>query len=339
MVYILFDVPDNNNDKVWLYDELCQQFGKENITSIKIHHITSILINKGGIKRLYGFIVLFSQAFRTILKAKRSDTVICWSMYQSMFFGRLAFILRTKYHHVIFMNWLTPLISSRRLRIYKDIVKWLEPDIIVNSSDSITEWEEVLSIPSNKFHLIPDVYDTNIPFIKKTNQQDDKYCFTGGMSNRDWNMIVNIACYLPNIKFVCVALETDFKAQVITLPPNVKVYYNISPEKYYNLMKQAYIILLPLVDDRVSGLINIIRAAQYRIPCAVTQTTATKQYYSNETQFLLLDRAIDHWISAIHTIYLMSPTEYNTLVDNFQNYIKTEFSPLKAASQIARIIL
>lgn len=338
MTYVLFDCPDDKNDKAWLYDELSRKTGERGIQSVTIHHVVNDLYVKGGILRLYGYYILLLQAFRAIIKAGRNDTIICWSMVISLFFGGFATAFRRRYQHVVFMNWLTPIKSSKRLAVYRAIVKWLAPDIIVNSPQSISEWTQVLSMRPDKFHLIPDVYDSNIPFIGKAHKECDRYCFTGGIANRDWHLVMELANKMPDIKFVCAALKSDFSKKVETIPTNVLVYYDLSSDVYYSLMKKSYIILLPLIDSRASGLINILRAAQYRIPCAITRTEATQQYYSSKTKFLLLDYDIEHWALVIRKIYDMGLSEYDGVAEDFQNYIRTEFSPAKAAAKIAQII-
>lgn len=54
-------------------------------------------------------------------------------------------------------------------------------------------------------------------------------------------------------------------------------------------------ILIPLLDNRVAGLINVISAAQYGVPYLVSGIPAIRQYYSEKSNNLLTTNNIEEW--------------------------------------------
>lgn len=338
-VYILFDRPENNNDKQWLYDifKLCSEWP---VHAIYSKYIVSHLQRSGFMGRIKAILVVALQCLKTIMSSSKGDIIICWSGRQGLFCNAISCMLK-KERLMVLMNWLTPQVDKRggdnlflrRLAIQNDDCR-----IIVNSIESKERWLKYLNCEDrNNIFFVPDVYNTSIEF-HTPKFLDEKYCFTGGANNRDWELLMRVAEKLPEIKFVCVALKDDFEKKVANKPKNVIVYYNVQEEQYYNLMKKSYLILLPLKDNSVSGLINIIRAAQYGIPCLTKKTKFTEPYYSEKNMDLLLDDTITTWINKVSDMFNSSETEYVEKTIQFQLHIKEEFSPDKVVKAIIQII-
>ncbi|MBO5030358.1 MAG: hypothetical protein J6D08_00495 [Lachnospiraceae bacterium] len=184
---------------------------------------------------------------------------------------------------------------------------------------------------------MPDVYDSEIPF-EDIRLKTNRFCFTGGMNNRNWKLVAQIAKELKNLKFICVALKADFESQVNDIPSNLKVYYNIPSEQYYDLMRNSYLVLLPLLDNRVAGFINIIRAAQYGVPCMTTKTLSTEQYYTEDLDLLMPNDQMSVWVGNIKKWYQYGDDEYMKNTKYFYDYIESNFSPQNAARKIMKLI-
>lgn len=210
--------------------------------------------------------------------------------------------------------------------------------IIVNSVESKEKWLETLNVKDHgNIHFIPDTYDSRIEF-QKPHRREKVYCFTGGENNRDWKFLMKLAERLPGIAFVCAAYESDFKQQVNHIPGNVSVYYSLPVQEYYALMKGATIILLPLRDDRVSGLINITHAAQYGQVCISTRTKATEVYYREDLGRFLLGRDVGKWVESLSYLIHCSDEEFVFAASGFQDYIRRQFHPEEITKELSKVI-
>lgn len=339
VLFVIFDCPQNVNDKSWLYDHLTL-LHQGRVVPVYAPCVLSTLYRQG----IRGFLLyrwyLFRQALTTICKSSRGDILLCWGEMT----GYLVWLMKRLFFHgrkVVVMNWLSP--DEKALALYHCFQRGIarDPDcqIIVNAQESVSEWCRFLKMDRrDRFHCVPDVYDVNIPF-KGVVLKEKKYFFSGGITNRDWSMISRLAAEMPQMKFVCVALEKDFRSKVKTVPSNLQVYYDIPMDEYYRLLSEAFAVLLPLVEQKVSGLINIIRSAQEGIPCLVTRTIGTKQYYPQDLQDLLMCETLPEWKDSLDVLLSMDDAAYMEMSHRFQSYIRDHFSPSAATQQIYQACL
>ncbi|WP_302160126.1 hypothetical protein [uncultured Ruminococcus sp.] len=338
-IFILFDCPDNDNDKQWLFDILNNKYTRGSVQTIPVYEKIAKIKRGTLIKKIRAYRLTVLQCLRAFKKSKPDDIIICWSTISGLVFNLISRLLGNK-RYIICFNWLTPPMHHRS-KIYS-LFRYTATNkmcrMIINSQESEKQWVEYLKINNiNNFVFIPDVYDRNIDFIEP-NYKKDRYCFTGGMANRDWALLIAVAERIPNIRFVCVALEKDFKEKVNSIPFNVDVKYNISIDQYYDLMKNASLVLLPLEKNIVSGLINITHSAQYGNICCVSNTSAAKVYFDEMNKDLLMPKDIKKWANKIDSLMKLDENAYVKKAKSFQEYIISRFSPDMAANTILDII-
>lgn len=336
-IYILFDCPDERNDKKWLIEELTKLHSGK-VESVSIRHVLSRLGRKGIFGKLYAKLIACWQCVRALCRSRKGDVLICWESFTGMICAVLNKLLGNS-RKLILMNWLTPSEQSRRWeKAYRMILQNPQCHITVNSTESPREWAQFLSVPeTDRFHLMPDVFDTSVAWTEPS-VKAERYCFTGGMNNRDWKLLCAVAKSCPGTRFVCVALEADFNSQVDEIPENVQVHFNLPAQQYYSLMNNAYAVLLPLRDGRVAGLINILRAAQAGVLCCISRTASTAQYYPPENGDLLIDGEKEAWIGAVQQLLALDAQAYGQKVKTNQAYICDHFSGAAAAKRILGII-
>lgn len=191
------------------------------------------------------------------------------------------------------MNGLSP--HKGNLFFHKLLTSNTKSKIVVNSPKSKRQWKLVLKLNKGAFYFIPDTYNSDRPF-QSPKYPEKKYFFTGGMANRNWNLILNLAKINPYINFICVALKSDWDKKVqCPIAENTQVFFHLPTKEYYDLMKNSFAILLPLCNDNVAGLINITMSAQLGVPCIISKTSSTSLYYSKETNYFLIDDSIENW--------------------------------------------
>lgn len=307
------------------------------VNSVSIDYTLSTLGRQGLQGKIKKQMIMLKQAVNAVKKSSNGDIIITWSHLSGLYVNALLKLTCRK-RHIIAFNWLTPLKDGKYKRLQKSLAKNADADIILNSPESREKWENHLGVSfAAKVSVIPDVYDSN-EFFEKPEVHERKYCFTGGMNNRNWKIVVELADFFMNVEFICVALKDDFERQVETIPSNMHVFFDIPAEQYYELMRGAYLVLLPLRDNRVSGLINIIKSAQYGVPCMSSSTPATKQYYCDETEKLLVQNDFENWKEQVSVWLSYSEKEYCEKTEKFCSYIEHEFSPCNAAKKIKKLM-
>lgn len=325
-VFILYDCPNETNDKKWLAEEIDRKFDTTIIEPCgSMYHI--MRERYGKIKVL---ICALRQCITTLFLSKSGDVIVCWGGLTANLFNLLSMCIGNK-RNIISMNWLSPPVSKKMKILLKKTIKNPKCKVCVNCKSSIDKWILYLNAGiRDRFIFLPDVYDITQFFESPTVEHRNGTCFTGGMNNRDWEKLMCIARKLKNIKFVCVALKGDWEKQIQEIPDNVEVYFSLPVSEYYEKMRKATLILLPLKEDKSSGLINIIRSAQYGKICCVSDYEVTRQYYGKKSREFCLGKEIENWVKIIRNIYKMTNEEYDKRAKEFQEYIQYNFAPTSA---------
>ena len=76
-VYILFDCPDDHNDKSWMIDEIRQLY-RGGVFSVSIGKVLSRLSRDGLKGKLQSLWIMLTQCVRALRASKRDDVIICW---------------------------------------------------------------------------------------------------------------------------------------------------------------------------------------------------------------------------------------------------------------------
>ncbi len=338
-LYVLLDCPLKDNDKKWI--ERLSVEGFETI-AVGVKKRLSQLIREGIMGRIENYWLQIKQSYHILIKSNKDDAIIVWYSVTGQIINLMSSLFGVR--RMILMNFLTP---SRRggllgWMLHKTILN-KNNIIFVNSKGSIEQYKHLFNVPLEsgaKFFFFPDVFDDTDSFTPPNNYNrvEGRYFFTGGMTNRDWKLIVGLASRFPEQRFVCVALKSDFESQITSLPPNVEVYYNLPTDKYYEKMINAFCVLLPLRSDAVSGLINILKSIQYGVPCFISSTPATRQYYPDSLQYYLVEDGLDNWCNTIADFMKKSEIEYKEETLLMQKYIQDEFTPERALKRVTEAI-
>ena len=334
-IFILFDCPDETNDKKWLLEELSKLHGG-NVYSVSITRKLHRMLVGNLFEKIHSNLIILWQCIRALkLGSRKKDVFITWNRRTGLFLNAILVLLHRK-NKLITMNWLTPKPNESTIKLIQKVFKNPYAQIIVNSPESEIEWNFQMKRQRSNITVIPDVYDSGTTFVKR--EKKDDYCFTGGYNNRNWNVIKELAFKHPSISFVCVANKNDFESVVKEdIPSNMKVLFDIEAAHYYDLMRDAYIVLLPLRDKRVAGLINIVKSASFGVPCMITKTVSTAQYYASGSTLLVDEKVNQSWSGAFEKILKMNECDYQKMCSEYANFVKNNFAPQNAAKKIYEI--
>lgn len=336
-IFILLDDPYEKSEKKWLFDLMKQKY--RNCSLVPIRHALYDFQAPGFRQTVYRYGICMQQIFKALRMSRNNDVLIFWGNIQGML-GNLVIRIMGNRRRMVLLHWLTPRGSRGSYTMRKLAAENPKAKIIVNAPDSVIRWRKFLKLKSvQNFYVLPDVYNSELPFLVPK-VKENKYCFAGGMQNRNWKMLIQIADRLKDVRFVCVCLEEDFISETkgMTVPQNLTVLYHLPPEKYYEIMKNSYIILLPLKDYGAAGLINVCYSAQFGIPCISSKSPALSQYYKKGQKYLLPDNHIRAWCSSIKALYQMEADEYTDFTCAFQQYIRQNMSPQRFIENLSKFM-
>lgn len=329
---LLYDCPFEICDKIWLYHELKKHCQDITVLDTKVR--LSELWVAGRIGRIRAYLLMLAQAAKCLRYRKAEVLYVVWKRNSAILLHTVFAILGIRARIVSF-NWLTPDEHSRLRYLIRKCLFDRHFLMIVNSQENIALYQNLYGLPDvDNILFLPDVYDTGTDFaVCNEEALTSDYFFTGGMSNRDFQLILELAPCFPEYRFVIVALKEQWKFPDSDIPPNVVIYFNTPQEKYYQLMKGARAVILPLLDERVAGLINICKAFQFGIICLISKTPATSLYYVNDKYlFGIGDR--ERLAQIIGLVKDFDRETYLSEVRIQQEHIKRTFSPEQVTEQL-----
>lgn len=326
---LLYDCPFKKCDKIWVYNGL-KKYRMVKVIDIipKTTYLKlALFLPKIKIGKVMLRFVVFFQSFRAIISSNKNDIIIVWNYMGGILMNQLLSFFKVK-RKVVSFCW----IDLPRKKNYKKVKKCLLNNNfipIINDKRLEKKLVDLFDLETWNGLFLPDVYDDKEKFLDPIYIEDknNRYCFAGGLNNRDWDVLIDCAKKLKEIKFVIVsnrgAIERD------DIPENVQLYEDLEKKEYYKMMKESFITICPLKEDRVSGLINIIKSIQYGIPCITTKLEVTSQYYPLKAKSNLLYQQNDiiDLINKIKKTWDITQKDYEKIVNKLQKHIKNEFDP------------
>lgn len=333
-IVLLYDCPIWDCDKIWLYDELKKSCKDMVVLDTKVRLSELYVAGTAGRVRVY--LMMFKQILQCLkYKNEKNVTYIVWKRNSAILLNMVFTLLKIRAGIVSF-NWLTPDEHSRHKHLIKKCLLNSSFLMIVNLKENIGLYKKIYKLSHTEHILyLPDVYDTKTGFaVCNEEALQSDYFFTGGMSNRDFRIILETALRFPDYRFVIVALKEQWEFAAWDIPANVITYFNTKQDTYYNLMKGARAVILPLLDQRVAGLINICKAFQYGILCLSTRTSATSLYYKSGDSDLFEIGDKEQLARIISRVAGYDKETYLSEVSTRQEYIKKTFSPDKVIEKL-----
>lgn len=328
---LLYDCPIETCDKLWLYEEL-KKYGTVKLIDTgvsKTYFRISRMFPKIKLGIIMVKILILIQTFKALFHSNKHDIMVTWNIEQGLTLNSICSFLKIKRKKIISFCWLS---LPKKKSKYRKMKKCLENEIfvpIINNSELEQQFIKLYNLSKWNGVYLPDVYNENDEWLKPKYQTKNRYVFGGGINNRDWNTVLSVAKETPDIHYIIVTGKNDIKSNIKL--DNVKIYEDILSKEYYNLMKQSFITICPLKENRASGFINLIKSIQYGIPCISSNLDFIKIYYSKEMQNTLLYKSNDKedLKEKIIKLYSISKEQYDQIANKCQKYLKNNINPQK----------
>lgn len=335
---VFYGVPTYCDDNTWLHEELSKYSETRVIEVSDFWYKIGRFHPRSKLGIGIHVIMYFIQAIILILRTKTDDIVFTRDHGSGLIMSCLTKMFNIK-RKIIAFNWIEmPKQHYRKIAEYA--LKNDDYIPVVNDKRLLAALKKEFQLNSVKGVFFPDLYNTKDSFIKPKIKQP-KYIFCGGVNNRDWETVIKAAKKNEDKIFKIVVSKYCWRYKNYMLPSNIELFFDLAEDEYYSLLRGAYLSVVPLKYDKVSGLINIIKSHQYGIPCITNSKGVTSIYIPDELKNLLQYGGEDKAESVskkLNYIYGMSGEEYLHVCNELQNYLIREFSPKKLVKELIQSI-
>lgn len=238
------------------------------------------------------------------IRGFRNKKIVCFGGHYALLLITRLFspFLGTEFHLYIYNFYLHELGNNKFI---KKIVAFLFNSkyvtIIVQSSFELNYYK---TLSKNNVYFIPYCEDPEF-VLDAAQSSDTKYLFTGGYTNRDYNLIIECARLNPTVRFVVVVSELNKDLNRKELPENIILYQDIDLATFNDLMAKSFGVVVPLKEDvGASGQILCIGAMKMSKPIIYCNISSVNFYFSDNTfgiPYLLGD--IDSLNGAVHKLF------------------------------------
>lgn len=158
----------------------------------------------------------------------------------------------------------------------------------------------------NKFTFVP----LGTLSIRRVETKEDNYIFSGGMSNRDFDFLIDA---LQNsdyhLKILCTVKE---KNRIIKKYPNIRnieLINNAFGDAWYNLIAKSNVVVLPLKDNRIaSGQLTFLNAIELGKVVIITKGAGAEDYLINNKSAMFFEQgSVSDFLCKLNRVFLSSP--------------------------------
>ena len=203
--------------------------------------------------------------------------------YSTLFFCKIMSLFGKK--HQIYLLYLY-IHGLGEKKIIQVILKYLfsqRVGILTQSESEINYFKKICSTVEIRY--FPYCSD-DITNSKSLNIVQKDYFFSGGYTNRDYQLLIQCAAQLPDAQFVIVCSRLNNLPGII--PDNVKIYKELSSEEFHSLMAGSRAVVIPLKDDvGSSGQMVALAAMQMKKTIIYPNFDVVSQYFEDKVSGLM----------------------------------------------------
>lgn len=306
------------DDKKYLFDKLKEEGYKISTFSFfdkQIRYFSSksrLIINE--------CICLFR--LLTKIKSFRNKKILCLGGQLSFFFiNRIFGFFLGKHFRIYVYNFYLHAMGENK--IVKHTLRFLlyskKITLIVQSPGEIEYYKKLSK--RCKVLFIPYCQDIDIEFPTSNLalNLNKNYIFSGGYTNRDYQLLIECAKIFPNIYFVLVVSHLNIGDFESIIPENITLYKDIDKSLFYSIMKEAKAVIIPLKSDvGASGQMLCLGAMSLSKPIIYSDITSINYYFKTNLKsgipYIMGD--IKSLSSAIDTISNLSKEEKQEMGEN-----------------------
>lgn len=259
------------------------------------------------------------------MKGFRNKRVACFGGHYSLLFITKLFgeFLGPGYHLYLYNFYLHQLSKKKLIKMIMGfLLNSKHTTLIVQSPDEVNYYH---ALTRNKVHFISYCEDP-VFSMDHSPAPDGDYLFTGGYTNRDYDLIFKCARLNPSIRFVVVMSRLNKEIKCKELPGNVILFEEIESSTFNRLMYQSFGVIIPLKENvGASGQMLALGAMKMSKPVIYCNISSIN-YYFNGNDFGIpyelgdvesLNKAVDRLFSVELDARSMGKRAYRHFSENY----------------------
>lgn len=296
------------------------------------------VIPNSKINKLYFIIHYFFYCLKIIIRTRKNDLLIFRLDSLgviSYWLSRLLFCHRRIIIINILLKKKNGIMGKITRAVYKKALTDKNTLYTVTSAHFGKELQKYLGIDKTPY-LLRDDYG-NLENLNSEFQDCGRTVFCGGNNGRDWELMMNIARHMTDVKFYIIMPPSEFEKFNNSVPQNVTLLKNIPTETFFEIQKKCSLTVLPLNTQAPAGLIVIFSAGLMEKAIITSDTVCTREYINNGNEGTLLTNDLEQYVQCINK-QLSDIEQRKTLGKNLKVKIVSTFSPGKYIQTLSECI-
>lgn len=189
---------------------------------------------------------------------------------------------------------------------------------------------------SHKINLIFVPYCSDVEERHTEVKLDEGYVFTGGYTNRDYPLMLQLAERMPERRFLFVASKLN--KGLDKLPSNVELKRDVAPQEFGKLMEGASIVVVPLKEDvGSSGQMLCLQAMRYHKSIVYTDVSSISYYFTADSGVPYEMGNLDSLHAALSALYAGEEKAYRMGDNAYHESMK--YTSARGLEMIDKIVL
>jgi glycosyltransferase involved in cell wall biosynthesis len=220
------------------------------------------------------------------------------------------------------------------------IIKFFDQGVTLYAAyanDAKTNFTKYWRIKEDKIRVSYYYMDTLEDEVNIHSKVDEKLIFSGGIANRDFKPIIQVARKMPYFRFI---IGTINLGENDDIPSNVKVCWP-SKKDYRQLVHDAATVILPVDTNStiVVGLMGLLEAMWLRTPVIISDAIGVRDYVQDDNTGIIVDGSTEGYLEAIQ--WVLDPKnafEVKTMCDRAYDVVTTQFTLGKYVERLIAIM-
>jgi glycosyltransferase involved in cell wall biosynthesis len=258
-----------------------------------------------------------SSTIMGVISARRVDVIVSHGPLVAMLVEAARRFVGVQTPHLVYSFNYTELPTGRRLALARRLFSRIDR-FVVSSATEIEMYSRHFGIAPGRFDLV--LWGVNSPQAAEAEPPEYPYVCAIGGNARDYAVLMAAAKELPDIRFKCVVRPLNLSG--ITIPDNVSVQTNLPLSSTMAILRDARLMVLPLLNGAVPcGHVTLVSAYYLQTPVIVTDSAGVSDYVRHrETGLLVSPGSADELSASIKELW-ESPLLRKNISDSANKFV------------------
>jgi len=283
--------------------------------------------------------IFFPLAVLFKVKNKNIEWIVAWQQFYGIFLAFWCRLFHVKEKsNIVIMTFIYKAKSGIVGKIYYRLLKFALQSEYINiitcaSNTEIAMYSEIFQLDINKFSFVHWGEVDYTDKVEENSLSDEKYIFSTGRSNRDWDFIISsFKNSKYNLKIACDELKAKKDC-------NIEIYDDIFGLEMFSYLKNCYCVVISIADTNISaGQTVLIHAMNFGKPVIITASASLNDYIIDGYNGLIVSKNKESLLCAVEKLY-NDKYLYDLLAKNGKEEFERKYSKKTLGENIGKAII